>query len=451
MRVIRHHLRLRVRIGPRSRWTAPGWPGKLAEDDKFRSVLVIWALCCLAQALYIKAYGASLPWADEWQLTAAASGHEHLTWEWLWRPANEHRAPLTRLAVFVLARLGSSDWQVTHFVGLIFMALGALALLVAAREARGRTTLSDAFLCLLVLSPWHFASLMVYGYAYAIATGLLCLAISLASSRWPLRSVSNLALYLLLALAVTLSAGPAGNLWAIGLCGVVVLALFERTSRLWKISGLLGTTIVTAVSVTMLLAIPKVPIHEEYHSQSVRQTLTAGAKIAMGWMGAPPFEVLWPWALVLHPGARPVRAPASRQGRRQDVETGSRRADRFAAMVGSRSGAVVGLASPSGDGLWSRKVSLTVGITLSHAHPADRDPDLFTHGATACPRGHPSDARPGDGRVCRLVLAESHRHRQGALSPAGGTEENAPARHHALECRLDQVLPALDRGPRAGA
>ena len=106
MRVIKHHLRLAVRRGPSSRWTAPGWPAKLAADDQFRSVLLIWALCCLAQALYIKAYGASLPWADEWRLTAAASGHEHLTWEWLWRPANGHRAPLTRLAVLVLARLG---------------------------------------------------------------------------------------------------------------------------------------------------------------------------------------------------------------------------------------------------------------------------------------------------------------------------------------------------------
>ena len=71
---------------------------------------------------------------------------------------------------------------------------------------------------------------MLYGYSYAIAAGLMCLAISLASMRWPLRSVANLALYLLLALAVALSAGPAGNLWAIGLCGVVVLAMFERTS-----------------------------------------------------------------------------------------------------------------------------------------------------------------------------------------------------------------------------
>ena len=30
-------------------------------------------------------------------------------------------------------------------------------------------------MCVLVLSPWHFESLMLYGYSYAIVTGLMCL------------------------------------------------------------------------------------------------------------------------------------------------------------------------------------------------------------------------------------------------------------------------------------
>ena len=102
LKVIRYRLRY-AGGGTRARWTAPGWPANLAEDHQLRPVLLIWALCCVAQALYIKAYGASLPWCDEWWLTATASGHEHLTWAWLWQPANEHRAPLTRLAILVLA------------------------------------------------------------------------------------------------------------------------------------------------------------------------------------------------------------------------------------------------------------------------------------------------------------------------------------------------------------
>ena len=67
----------------------------------------------------------------------------------------------------------------------------------------------------------------------------------------------------------------------------------------------------------------------------------------------------------------------------------------------------------------------------------------LTHGAAACPRGDPPDARPGDGLCVRLVLADW----PSSLAPAhhaqrSGTEKDAPTRHCALECRLEQVLPA---------
>jgi hypothetical protein len=316
--------------GRRSVWPAARWLGALAEDQQFLTVVLIWVACCLAYVLYIKAYGASLPWCDEWSLTAAACGKEHLTWQWLWEPDNEHRMPLTRLIVLVLARLWAWDWQAIHYIGLMFMALGALPLLVAARQARGRASLSDSFLCLLVLSPWHFATLMLYGYAYAFAGGLTCLAIGLAATRWPVRGVSNLALYFLLVLAVTFAAGPAGNLWAIGLCGVVVLALFDGAPACWKIVGILGTTLVTAVSAALIVMIPRVPLHEEFHSRSVLETVTAAARLAVGWIGAPPLQVIWPWALValLVPGllvlGRLFRDVAGMLGPERGVTTASR-------------------------------------------------------------------------------------------------------------------------------
>jgi hypothetical protein len=273
--------------------------GDLARDREFLTVILIWAACALGQFLYIKAYGASLPWCDEWWLTGAASGKVHLTWQWLWEPANEHRLPLTRLVVLVLARLLASDWQAIHYAGLIFMALGALALIVTARAARGRAALSDSFLCLLVLSPWHFETLMLYGYAYAFAGSLMCVAISLACVRWPLRSVAHLIVYLLVLLALTFSAGPAGNLWAMGLCGILVLALFERAPALWKVVSVLGAALVTAVSAALIVAIPRVPRHEEFHSRSVAEAVGAATKLAAGWIGGPPNEVMWPWALAL--------------------------------------------------------------------------------------------------------------------------------------------------------
>jgi hypothetical protein len=287
--------------GPRLVWPGARYLGALAEDQQFVTVVLLWVACCLGQFFYIKAYGASLPWCDEWWLTPVASGNQHLTWQWLLVPDNEHRMPLTRLIVLILARLSAWDWQAIHYAGLVFMALGALSLLVAVRQVRGRSNLSDSFLCLLVLSPWHFETLMLYGCAYAFAGSLTCLAIGLAATRWPVRGVSNLALYFLLVLAVTLAGGPAGNLWAIGLCGVVVLALFggAPAPACWKIVSILGTTLVTAVSAAMIVTIPRVPHHVQLHSRSVLEAMAAAARFTVCWIGAPPLQVLWPWALAL--------------------------------------------------------------------------------------------------------------------------------------------------------
>ncbi len=290
------------------RWGA-GPLRALAGDPRFRSVALIWALCCLGQAAFIDAYGISLPWCDELHLTEVASGREPLSWEWLWEPANEHRAPLTRLAIYLLGRLGSWDWQVMHYAGLASLAAGSLALLLAARTLRGRSALSDAFLCLAVLSPWHCETVVIYGYAYALASGLVCVTIGLAATRWPIRSIPNLLFYISMALVVSGSAGPAGNFWAMGLCGTVLVGMFGRTSVPWKVCGLAGTAAVAAVSAFMLLLTPVCNHHDQYRSQSIGEALAAGAKMSVGWLGQPPLVVLWPWAIlaVLVPGLMVIR------------------------------------------------------------------------------------------------------------------------------------------------
>jgi hypothetical protein len=84
-----------------------------------------------------------------------------------------------------------------------------------------------------------------------------------------------------------------------GLCGILVLALFERAPALWKVVSILGAVLVTAVSAALIVAIPRVPRHEEFHSRSVAEAVGAAAKLAAGWIGGPPIEVMWPWALAL--------------------------------------------------------------------------------------------------------------------------------------------------------
>lgn len=279
--------------GPEGRRGRAGW----LREPEFRAVLLVWALCCLGQLLMIRSYGISLPWCDEWALVDAAAGEEPLTLGWLWKPANEHRAPLTRLAMYALGRLGSWDMQVMHYAGLGSMAAGALALIVASRSLRGgRSAFSDAFLPLVTLHPWHYESVVVYGYAYALVSGLLCVAVGLAATRWPMRSTRALLAFLAMALAICLSAGPAGNFWAVGLCGVVVVGMFGRRPPRWKACGVVGTAAVASTAALMILAIPDCPAHESYRCASLAGISASALKVSACWLGRPPLMVLWPWA-----------------------------------------------------------------------------------------------------------------------------------------------------------
>lgn len=280
---------------PRERFR---WARALVADAQLRFVLAAWGFCTLTLGLAVHAYGVSLPHCDDFAMTPVAVGKVPLSWAWLWESEGEHRQPLLRWAVVALGRMASWDWQVLHYANLAALSAGALALLWAAREVRGHSAPSDVFLCLLVLSPWHYETVINYGYANALPGGMMCLAVGLAAARWPQRSVPRLALFLLLVLGIIGAGGPAGTLWAMGLGGVVVLGLFGATSRPWKLVAIPGAAIVAAAAGGMLMSIPHIPQHAAYRSDSAATALAIGGQVAVGWMGGSPLLVIWPWALI---------------------------------------------------------------------------------------------------------------------------------------------------------
>jgi hypothetical protein len=295
-------------------------------DHRFHGVLLIWALCCGAAFLGIVHFGVSLPWCDEWSMTHIACGREHLSWRWLMEPANEHRVPLTRLVIYVLGRLSHWDWQVAHYVNLFSMGLGALALLCAARSVRGQSSLSDAFLCLVVLTPWSYQTIWQYGYAYGVATGFTCLAISLVAVRWPQRSLLHLAGYALTVLALTLAGGPPGNFLALGMAGVLLLSCRQDMPRRWKVSAIVSASLIGVVSVLLLASIPTVERHASLRSDSLASGVKAVARATVCWLGQPPLQVIWPWAflIVLLPclwlGGRIIRDLRLPRNERQGIQ-----------------------------------------------------------------------------------------------------------------------------------
>jgi hypothetical protein len=280
----------------------PGWARDLAADRTFWGVLLVWAFCWLGWALYLERFANALPWSDEYAfiLTGVATREKPVTWEFLWMPANEHRAPLTRLWGVVLGRAFNWNFRYMLQADLALLALGCLALVCAARTVRGRSSFGDAFLPLVVLTSAEYETLACFVYAYAMALAVWCLTAGAVMVRWQLRSVPHLLVYVLGALIVSWAGGPAGNLWALGLCVPLALGWFEPTGRVWKVCAATGGAAVAGSSGLLIYTTPPSPAaHLPFRSESLGMTLRAAAKFSVGWMGHEILQILWPWALLV--------------------------------------------------------------------------------------------------------------------------------------------------------
>jgi hypothetical protein len=281
----------------------PAWCRDLLADRAFWAVVLVWAACWLCWSFYLERYSSSLPWADEYDAfirTGVATGRTPVTWEFLWEPTNEHRAPLCRLWVVLLGRAFNWNSRPMLQTDLAVLALGALCLIAAARSVRRRSSTSDAFLPLVLLTSAHQQTLANYVYANSVPLAVWCATAAAVAARWQTRSTWHLLLYVLGALVVTWAGGPAGSLWALGLCVPLALGWREPTGRVWKVVALAGGLAVAASAGLLIYMVPP-PLahHAAFRSESLNMTLRAAAKVSVVWMGRPILVIVWPWALLV--------------------------------------------------------------------------------------------------------------------------------------------------------
>jgi MFS family permease len=123
-------------------------------------VWLVWATLVAALLAYVCRYGSNMPFHDEWSWIPQVTGDQPVTVSWLWSQHNEHRLPLPRLLYLALLRVSGNDFR----AGMVFNALclGAMAalLIVAVGRVRGKTTLSDAFLPLILLNGGQCENLL---------------------------------------------------------------------------------------------------------------------------------------------------------------------------------------------------------------------------------------------------------------------------------------------------
>jgi hypothetical protein len=275
-----------VRSGPfiLRRWARSVWKA-VATDGQLRTVLAVWALCALLFCLFVYRYALPWPWWNEWDLLVpVAVGQQAVSLEWLGQLQDGHRAPLVRLVVWVVGELTAWNGRLIHAANLAFLALAALALIRTIRKVRGRSSWSDMFIALLLLSPSQYETVLWASVGMALPLALFGVAVSVLLTDWPLRSEKRLIGYLALVLTVSLSAGPVANLWTAGLCGVVVRGWLRGRPHAWCWTGVVGAAAVLTISVAV-------------NGSPWVATLTAAAGMAVGWLG-PDQALLGSWTLL---------------------------------------------------------------------------------------------------------------------------------------------------------
>lgn len=150
------------------------------------STAVVWGvllLMTLHAVWYVRTFGSDVPSWDDWDMVAVYTGHQPVTWQWLWSQHSEHRIPVPRLVMIAAWKMHPSFFT-GMYLNVAMMALLSAGLLLTIRKIRGRTVLADAFIPLLVMHLGQGVSFVwSWQIEFFVSTLLAGLVLILASFR----------------------------------------------------------------------------------------------------------------------------------------------------------------------------------------------------------------------------------------------------------------------------
>ncbi len=154
-------------------------PGRVSAWLPTVFVGTVWVLALIAAG--VKGYlGLRTPQTDDWVIVDTVG--QPLSWDWLWAQHGEggnHRIPLPKLILRSLYQWSGYDCRWAIWFNALALGGAALALIWAARRARGRTIYSDAIFPLVVLH-W-LAGPLWWGFhvQFTSSTVLACILLAL--------------------------------------------------------------------------------------------------------------------------------------------------------------------------------------------------------------------------------------------------------------------------------
>ncbi len=139
----------------------------------FWAVWGAWGAMLFALLACIVIYGVELPILDDWEMVPALTGNEPHFFSWLWSQWAEHRLPLPRLILFALLKLSGGDFRAGMVFNTLVVATITAAMILTARNIRGRASITDVFFPLLMMHLGHSYNLLwSWGIHYVSSVAL---------------------------------------------------------------------------------------------------------------------------------------------------------------------------------------------------------------------------------------------------------------------------------------
>jgi hypothetical protein len=210
---------------------------------------LVTVVMSLALLCFVGVYGRNVPYLDDWDIVPALTGHQAITFQWLWSQHNEHRLVLPRLLLIGLYRLSGCDFRAGMVFNAALLILMTTLMLHAAAKIRGKLGLTDAFIPLLFLGWAHYDNLLwswQVGFVSAILLAILALH-ALSRSNTPGRLSALYMGILVCALPLTGAVGLAFaaplSVWMIAVAWLYRRQDIRATTT-YAIGGLLGALLI---------------------------------------------------------------------------------------------------------------------------------------------------------------------------------------------------------------
>ncbi|MFM7299099.1 MAG: hypothetical protein ACKO4Q_17980 [Planctomycetota bacterium] len=132
-----------------------------------------WAAATLAALALVLACGPRFPWQDDFALVTRLTGAQEFSWRWLWNGHNDHRFPLSMLALLGVHSLGGGDHRLALVLHVALLSAVAALALATMRRLRGRACASDAVLPFACLHFGHWPNLLLSFQLWMVLTAAI--------------------------------------------------------------------------------------------------------------------------------------------------------------------------------------------------------------------------------------------------------------------------------------